>query len=287
MQKLISVLFLITLLASCKKSEIEVITPNQPPPDNTIAAVTIENYITRAYILSLGREPDSVEFLNSFTLLSDASLDSTSRRVFVDSIFTDPDYLPNVYNENKIDLLNNVDTTEFTFWIGIFQLFLADTSYQLIWPVYQYEIDRMIELRDAYGEFVTGAIKVDELQRRMCNNYLYDQINMGSANFVISTFQHLINRNPTMAEQQAGVSMVDGNNAVLFLQAGSSKNDYLDIFLSSNNYYEGQVILLYQKYLNRLTTTIEMSEGSAKYRTTGDYTAVQKDILTTDEFIGL
>lgn len=287
MQKLFSVLLVIALFGSCKKSEIDLITPNEPPPDNTIAAVTIENYITRAYILALGREPDSVESSHASNLLINNGLDSISRRIFVDSIFSDADYLPNLYHENKINLLNNVDTADFTNWTFIFQLFLSDTTYQPLWPFYQYEADRMIALQSAYNEFVTGVIKIDELQRRMCNNYLYDQINMGSANFVTSTFQNLINRNPTMAEHQAGISMVDGNNAVLFLQAGSSKNDYLDIFTHSNDYFEGQVIFLYLKYLLRPATTIEMSEGSNKYETTGDYTSVQKDILTTDEFIGL
>jgi hypothetical protein len=287
MQKFFCVIICTLFLAACNKSEIDLISPNQPPPDNSIAAVSIENYITRAYILALGREPDSSEFLHANNLLSAGSMDSTSRRIFVDSIFTDHDYLPNLYNQNRINLLNNVDTADFTMWISLFQLFLSDTSYQIQWPFFQYEADRMIDLRNAYSEFVSGTIRIDELQRRMCNNYLYDQINMGSANFVISTFQNLINRNPTNSEQQSGISMVDGNNSVLFLQSGNSKDDYLDIFTHSNSYYEGQVILLYIKYLQRTATSVEMSEGTAKYAATGDYTIVQKDILTTDEFAGL
>jgi hypothetical protein len=108
---------------------------------------------------------------------------------------------------------------------------------------------------------------------------------MGSANFVISTFQNLISRNPILTEQQSGVSMVDGNNAILFLQSGSSKNDYLNILTQSSNYYEGQVILFYNKYLNRTPNSIEMADGTQKYISTDDYTAVQRDILATDEFI--
>jgi hypothetical protein len=104
---------------------------------------------------------------------------------------------------------------------------------------------------------------------------------------VISTFQNLINRNPTTSEQQSGISIVEGNNAVIFLQAGSSKNDYLNIITHSSNYYEGQVVFLYQKYLNRLPNTLEMAAGTSKYQSTGDFTAVQYDILASDEFIGL
>ncbi len=273
--------------AACKKSEIEQIAFNEPPPDGTISNVTIENYITRTYILTLGREPDSVEFNTALTLLKTTNLDSASRQEFLEVIFDNADYRPHVYDENRIDLLNNVDTAEFSNWIIIFNFFLQDTTYQLQWPYFQYEIDRLEELQNAFYEYVNDSIEIDELQRRMCNNYFYDQINMGSANFVISTFQQLINRNPTSVEQQSGIAMVDGNNAVLFLQTGSSKNDYLDIFTHSSDYFEGQVVFLYQKFLNRPPDSIEMSEGTLKYSTTGDYTAVQRDILSSDEFIGI
>jgi DNA-binding beta-propeller fold protein YncE len=110
---------------------------------------------------------------------------------------------------------------------------------------------------------------------------------MGSTNFVISTFQNLISRNPILSEQQSGVSMVDGNNAVLFLQSGSSKNEYLNILTQSSSYYEGQVIQFYKKYLNRIPNSVEMADGTQKYITTDDFTAVQRDILATDEFIDL
>lgn len=278
---------LLLIYTSCKKSEIEQIPFNEPPPDGTISNVVIENYITRAYILTLGREADSAEFNYAKSLLSSANLDSASRQIFLDSLLSNKDYRPHVYNQNRIDLLNNIDTAEFSNWIIIFNFFLQDTSYQLQWPYFQYEIDRLTDMQNAFDDFVNGSIEVDELHRRMCNNYFYDQINMGAANFVISTFQQLINRNPTSSEQQSGISMVNGNNAVLFMQSGNSKNDYLDIFTHSNDYFEGQVVFMYLKYLNRPPDSVEMSEGTIKYSTTGDYTAVERDILTSDEFIGL
>lgn len=287
MSKLYLAFFFLLILNSCTKSELEIVPDNEPPTDSTIADVTIENYITRTYILVLGREPDSMEFESAHNQLSTGHLDSTSRWNFVTSVFNDADYRVNVYNQNRVDLLNNVDTAEFTQSIVIWTYYLSDSSQILLWPLLQYQLDRMILMRDAFGQYVSGTIQIDELHRRMCNNDVYDQLNMGSANFVISTFQHLINRNPTMAEQQSGVSMIDGNYATLFLQSGSSKEDYLDIFLQSPNYYEGQVFLLYLKYLHRDPNTLEMADGASKYSATQDYTFVQKEILTSDEFIGL
>ncbi|MCC7232482.1 MAG: hypothetical protein IT242_06020 [Bacteroidia bacterium] len=277
--------FLILLLFSaCKKTELETVLNNRPPPDPTIEQVTITNYINRTYILVLGREPDSLEMAWSSQLLTASEADSASRSTFLDSVFSDSGYLPRVYNDNRIDLLNNMDTAEFTQSILLFQLLLLDSAYLYLWPALQYEIDRLTLLQHAFGEFSSGIIRIQELQKRMCNNYEYDQINMGSANFVISTFQHLVNRNPTMSEEQQGVTMVDGNNAVLFLQAGAGKEDYLNIVTGSRNYSEGRIAQLFEKFLHRSPSTLEMSEYTNLYISTNDYSLIQKTLLTTDEF---
>ncbi|HNP47764.1 MAG TPA: hypothetical protein PKL85_02960 [Bacteroidia bacterium] len=285
--KRIYIFLLLTMLFSCKKEELVTVGNNQPPEDYTIEPVVVENYINRTYILTLGREPDETEFNSARQSLMDAGVDSTSRQNFLQDVFSDASYAATLYNQSKIDLLNNIDTSEFTLWITIFQNALNDTSNQASWPYIHMEQDRLISLRNAFPEFISGTINIDELQRRMCNNYLYDQINMGAANFVISTFQHLINRNPTGSEQQNGINMVGGINAILFLESGSTKNDYLDILTHASNYYESQVVLLYRKFLNRDPNSDEMLKGTQKYSSTGDYTAVQKDILSTNEFIGI
>jgi hypothetical protein len=287
MKQLFLFVFLLSLISSCKKSEIELTGPNTAPPDGTIENVTIENYITRTYILVLGREPDNNEFISAKTILTAANADSLSRRNFVGTIFNSTDYYKRLYDQNRIDLLNNLDTSEISNWIFIFQYLMQDSAYYFQWPLIQYEIDRLNELRDAFGLFTAATIDIIELQQRMVNNYFYDQINMGSANFVISTFQHLLNRNPTYSEQQSGILMVDGNNSSILFQTGSSKADYLNIITGSTNYYEAQVVLLYQKYLHRNPGTVEMSEGTLKYMNSNDYTSVQKDILCTDEFLGI
>lgn len=287
MKKFFLILSLVGFLQSCKKETLETIPDNKAPNDLTVELTTIERYITRTYILALGREPDSLEALNAKTNFVNSDLDSTSRENFVNSIFTDPAYLPNLYEQNKINLLNNVDTAEFTFWIGIFNNILLDTSAMFQWPYIQFEVDRLILMQSAYDEFTSGSIDIRELHKRMCNNYIYDQINMGSANFVISTFQHLINRNPTNAEQVNGITMIEGNNSIIFLEIGESKSDYLNILTNASNYNEAQVVLLYGKYLNRLPSGYEMSTGTQLFSSTNDYTAVQKAILSSNEFIGI
>lgn len=274
-------------LLGCQKSDEVVVSGNTPPPDSTLERVVLENYVTRAYIRSLGREPDSLEFNTATDALLATGADSATRSWFANLLCTSDDYRRNAYEQQRTELLNNIDTAEFGATLQLFQLLLQDSAYLFQWPLLDYETDRIRLLQSAYGEYLAETITLAELQRRMCDNYFYDQINMGSVNFVISTFQHLLGRNPTQFEQQSGVSMVDGANAVVFLEAGSSKSDYLRIITGSDSYFESQSIFSYRNFLQRDPNTLEMNQATALYATSADATAVPRFLLTTDEFIGL
>lgn len=273
--------------SSCKKEELERISGNTAPVDTSISGDVYDDYINKTYIMVLGREPDSLEFDAAKLVLKNGLLSVQSRYVFLDNVFNSPDYLWRQYNKNRIELLNNIDTADFTIQINVFSFFLGDTTYQAFWPALQYETDRLLELRSAAAAYTGGQISVRELQSKMINNYFYDQINMGAANFIISSFQHFLGRNPTLDEQSNGVSMVNGNNALIFLQAGASKDDFLSILFSSLDYFEGSVVRMYQDYLLRKPESLEMSTAAIKYKTSLDYEAVQKDVLASDEFAGL
>ncbi|MBL7748141.1 MAG: hypothetical protein JNM19_11970, partial [Chitinophagaceae bacterium] len=147
--------------------------------------------------------------------------------------------------------------------------------------------DRLQTLYNVSYDYVGGLVSIREMQAVMINNYFYDQINMGADNFVISSFQHFLGRNPTLDEQSSGVSMLNGSNAILFLQAGASKDDYLSIFFDSDDYFEGAVRRVYEDYLLRTPGSMEMSTAALKYRNSLDFEAIQKDVLATDEFAGL
>jgi len=272
---------------SCKKTELETIGGNTAPPDTSIETDVYEDYVNRTYILVLGREPDSSEFNDAVSLLKAGLLDSPSRYAFLDIVFSSPDYPWRQFNKNRIELLNNIDTADITIQIFIFNFFLADSTYQAFWPGLQIEVNRLEELQSAAQDYANGVINIRQLQSKMINNYFYDQINMGADNFVISSFQHFLDRNPTLDEQSNGVSMVNGNNAVLFLQAGASRDDYLSILFNSDDYFEGAVVRIYTDYLLRSPSSVEMSVAALKYRNTLDFESVQKDILATDEFAGV
>lgn len=281
------VILLIFLAACSKENEEVVVSGNQAPPDTTVEAVIYENYLNRTYILVLGREPDSIEYDSGMSILRSGSFSVSARNSFLSTLFNLPDYRLKQYETWNIELLNNLDTNDINNQISLFNLLLQDSTYIFSWPVLQLEVDRLELLQQAFWEYTSSSIGIKELHRRMINNYFYDQINMGAANFVISSFQNFLSRNPTQAELQNGESMVNGFNAVLFLQSGAGKDDYLNIFFNSSDYYEGAVIYYYRKFLFRDPETVEMAQATLKYIQSNDYEQLQKDILASDEFAGL
>jgi hypothetical protein len=281
------VVILFTLLSACTTYEEEIIPGNVAPPDPTVYSTIYEDYINRSYILAMGREPSATELTNDLNLLRSASLSGASREVFATGIFADIDYRQHAYDETRFELLRSNDSLEMALLIATYDFLLSDSVNIQFWPILNYEKDRMLLTLDAKNLFLNNSIDIKEVHKRLVNNNLFDQLNMGSQNFVLAVFQQLINREPTQSELQSGVAMVDGNNSVLFLQTGNSKEEFLDIVLNSLNYYEGQVIQLYEKYLLRTPNSYEMSTGTQSYYLNQDYVKVQKDLIKTNEFIGL
>lgn len=281
--------FLILLLLSqgCKKDEQVIIPGNTAPPDNTISNSTKENYINKVYISVLGREPDSAEYAVSYSVLSQNNLSLANRKQFLDSILVKPVYYERLYQIARTDLLNNLDTNDITLYMAIFQVLLADTVNKPLWPQLTIEYNRLDTLKKVSIELPAGTINTVEMHRRCVNNVFYDEINMGTENFVVSMFQNFLFRYPTVSELTQAKTMVDGQDAVVFFKIGRTKNDFLNIFFSSNNYYEGQVRELFVRYLFRQPTSAEINTYTIKYKNSGNYKELQKDILSLDEYVGI
>ena len=284
----IGVLFLaVFFISSCTKTELETIPGNQAPPDTTIELNVYEDYVNKTYILVLGREPSVTEFQTAVNNLKVNGLDVGSRYAFLNTVFSSSDYKWRQIEKWRIQLLGSTDSSDVINQMAIFDFFLNDSTYIALWTGLQLEKDRLDTLYNASNWYVSGTITIRQLQAHMLNNYFYDQINMGADNFVLSSFQHFLDRNPTLSELYGGVGMIGGSNAVLFLQAGASKEDYLNIFFSSDDYFEGAVIRVFNDYLLRAPNSIEMSTAALKYKNTLNFESVQKDVLATDEFVGI
>lgn len=282
-------LFLVVAIAAagCKKDEV-IVPNNQAPPDSTISTLVIENYVTKCYISLLGREPSNAEESSAVSILSNGNLNAASRQEMLDDIIANDGYTQKIIEYNSIKLLNSAfDTTEIQTQIYVYTLLLSDPQYAPFYDLINEIIDDFETLLSTPQELANGTIGVREMHRRMVSNDIYDQINMGSFNFVLSLFNNFLFRDPTTEEHNAGITMVDGFVAVVFYETGNSKDEFIDIFLSSDDYYEGQVRDLYLRYLFREPTSEEQGYHSARYFNSDDFDQLQKDILSLDEFVGL
>jgi hypothetical protein len=280
-------LFLVLLISSCTKIEDIIVGDNTLPPDYTIENTTIENYINKLYISTIGREPTEAEFTTDFNLLRNANLSQKSREIVIDGILNKSEYSFNLFTLESANILNSVDTAKINERISSYQQFLLVTTNFLDSIYVANELERMLTFQNSLTAFYLGTTTITELYRAMANNIFFDEINMGTENFVVAMFQHFLSRYPTDSELESAKDMVDDKNATLFFETGNGKNDFLDIFFTSNEYFTGQTNILFNRYLFRNPSSEESVNYSLDYINTGDYKSLQKRILSSDEFIGL
>jgi len=279
-------LFAIVIIASCTKVEDVLVDGNIIPPDNTIENTTIENYINKLYISTIGREPTSSEFDANFETLREDNLDQESREEVIDGILAKEEYYNNLFKLESANILNGVDTAMINERYYLYKYFLMNaTGFDSIYIGYEFE--RLSVLKQALLDLNAEIITNTELYKRMVNNNFYDDINMGTENFIVSCFQNFMGRYPTEAEVENSSVMVDGGNSTLFFQAGNGKDDFIDIFFSSDEYFTGQTSILFKRYLFRNPSSEESVNYSLDYINSNDYKELQKRILSTNEFIGL
>jgi hypothetical protein len=282
-------LFLIIITVfSCKKTEEIIIDGNVAPPDPTLANNIRTNFINKSYIALIGRKPNEQELSQAVSVINNnENFTEANRGQVIDQILAKNEFYNREFIIAKSELLNAIDTSEIRIQILIFEALLQNTDFEYIWPFLLIENNRLEKLYNTQSQLLAGSIEMNDMHSRMVNNYFYDQINMGSLNFVIAVFQQFLLRNPTQAEADQGVRMVDQFGASLFLQIGESREDFCNIFFNSTPYYEGQVKLLYNRFLFRLPNSEEMSALTAFYKGNKNYKALIKKILTTDEYAGI
>ena len=115
---------------------------------------------------------------------------------------------------------------------------------------------------------------------------------MGTENFVVSMFQNYFSRYPSSSELTNSKQMIDYDpnattSPVVFLQLGSSKNDFINIFFNYREFYEGMVRIQYSRFLFREPLTEEMASLTSSFKNSRDFKALQSYILSSDEYAGI
>jgi len=279
-------LFLILTIFSCAKVDQIIVDGNTHPTDLTIENTLIENYVNKLYISTIGREPTTLEFDDDFETLREANLSQLSREIVIDKLLEKVEYFNNLFKLESVNILNGVDTSMINERVDIYQLLL--TTVTGIDTIYiNYELKRMEEFQKALPALNSVNITSTELYRRMINNSFFDEINMGTENFVVAMFQHFLLRYPTDDELKKAKNMVNDQHSTVFFEAGNGKDDFISIFFSSNEYYTGQTCILFNRYLFRNPSSEESVNYSVDYINTDDYQSLQRTILSTNEFIGI
>ena len=280
-------LFVLALVFSCSKDSTELIPNNVAPPDYTVDRVIKENYINKLYISILGREPSTNEFNSARNLLGD-EVTQESRELLVESVQAKEEYYDNMFNIIRQDLINGVDTNQIREdYIDGFEEALENSDDPFEIQEIEEGLVKLYLLYNSTDDLKSNDATITEIQARCVDNFIYDEINMGSFNYVVSIYQNFLHRYPTEYEIENGVNMLDDEQAVCFGGNGNSKSDFNDLFFNHDGFYEGQVINIYNRILFRDPSSSESYELTTLFKTDKDYKELQKRILITDEYLGI
>lgn len=288
-QFILKLLFITSILviASCTKNEDKIIPGNTPPPDNTLPTGLKANFINKSYIGLLGREPSDLEYNEALNALNSNNFNEASRSTVISNILENDEFYTRQFEIANNEMLNGLDTFEVNDVIYTFSLLLTQPQYEPFYEQIQSELDRLILYKSIPTLLSNGQLSIQGMHRICINNYFFDQLNMGSLNFVIATYQLFLLRNPTEFEKTEGVKIIDGFTGILFLQEASSKNDYLDIFLNSNDYAEGQVKQMFNRFLFRSPNTEESVYFTQLLKQNLDFKILLVNLLKSDEYAGI
>jgi hypothetical protein len=283
------------LFTSCSKDEtVEVhenhyISGNVAPPYNGVTTIQVTNYVNKMHIDLLGAEPSTAQLDADVAFLESNGLDEASRLTVIGSIMANPSYYDRLWIVTSTELIEGISADLLDEEILTYE-YVSDLFYQqgdtLNAQVVDYELTKMYNLRSAADDLGAVTISLNEFYARYIFNLLYDEINMGSENFVVACFQNLYYRYPTSSELANSVTMVDGFPGIVLLESGNSKEDFISIVTGSEEFYEGIVSSNYLSLVLREPTSSEMGSHAVTLSTNGSLQELQQNVIKTDEYAG-
>lgn len=183
---------------------------------------------------------------------------------FITWVMEQEAFIANTYSQVRLELLQGAKEYDIVEALIDFE--------QIKWQEGNYEyasrefnrLERLYHVGDSYR---SGAIRLRDVQIWLLDNYLYDQVNMGVDNFVVTVFQYMTGRAPTDHELSEGKKMCGGQETELFFISGNSREDFLDILTRNDNYLEYQVAYWFERLLFRRPSAVEALDVMDKVRT--------------------
>jgi len=278
-----SLILLSLLLASCARDNI--VPVDNLPADSTITQIELENYINKTHIALLNRKPTQAELNQSLQQLDVDRYNRSIRDTYVLGIQDLDRSKWAIWQFLSDRILDGIDTTQVRESADIFQYRVDNSGTQNEKDYWQWLLDRtnnnLVALEGWYNQDST----YNSLVGWMVRMPIYDEINMGTENFVVSIYQHFYHRYPTDHEFTQASKMVDRQWGLLYGVNGNSKADFLNIFLNQGEFQQGLIINAFESYLNRIPSTIESDKHHHHLNNGWDYLKLQRYLLTSSEFI--
>lgn len=287
-------------LFGCRPDGQEIIVPdNYAEHYEGVPTLKVENYLNRIYIDLLGREPLQTEKERDIALLRAANLGKEARATLIEKLQTNADFVPGdssyrytyylkLYEQGKARLLEGVSDEDIRDQIGIYRSELVKDSLEGNWvsvDLIRSKMLRLDQLLTIPTQYDQGEIQINEVYRRMLDNYFYDFINMNSINFIRACFDNLFFRYPTDAEFENSFPIIEYNiSSTIFGKSAQNKQEYIEVLINSREFHEGIIRFAYKSLLSRDPSTQEVVTAMDDFFITKDFQSLQSNLMITDEY---
>ena len=279
------------MAAGCQPDDLR-FDDNPIPHYDGVPTVKVDAYLTRVYIDLIGREPLPGELEAERTALRAGDLAVEARRELVNRLMGgDGTHLEAYDRKLKDDLSGRfLDGASEESMIAEmeFQRFLAlqdSLAGGIVYPFFLDLADRLERTVTAVGQFRDGAIAWPEVNRRYCDNVVYDDLNMNSFNFVNATFDDLFGRYPTEAEfEQAYAAVEFSAPSLLFGTLIEDKDSFRALLVEDQEFRENAIRWWGERLLVRPITGAETAAWLDIVGPDVDIRLLQRLLITSDEY---
>lgn len=266
---------------------IEVIEDNNPPPYSGVTTVELNNYVNKTYIDLIGREPSESELSTTTDMLRQANISDASVEQFLDALLVSDAYYVRFNDIYFGSMLNSTDDISIFYMIEFFNNQLTSLTDPLEIQYVEVQRDKLIALQNAKDDYQNNLININEYMSRIVYNFFYDEINMGTENFVLACFENFFKRLPTEIELENSKTMVNGFPSQLLLLDGATKERFIEIMTTNDEFYQGLGIDVYIQLLARNPDSPEMGEAMNNLNQgIWTYQDLQKEIIKSEEYRG-
>lgn len=285
----------------CKKPDEQVFTNNTVPTYTGTPTLLVENYVNRLYIDLIGREPNDAEMNGDVQALEAAALSEGARTNLVNKLMNGTEFVPGdtsyahaynqkFYNDNKARFLEGAAENIIIGEYFMYRNNAVQDSMNGFMLAYELQMTEANKIKDLYlskRDLREGTINVVEMCKRMSFNSIYDEINMGSFNYINSCFDNMLYRYPTDAELEMCEPAVESSlGGQLFGIIISNKAEFLNAILLSEEFHEGMIRWVYLSLLSREPTSAEVYTLMNSFMLTKDLKVIQRRILISSEYAG-